>query len=150
MSDTGDGKPKDEGGALERAVFRGLLLFSATALAIWAFGLILSPFLVPILWAICLGAITAPFYRPLAARLRRPKLTALLMVMIVAFVILGPIVLAGFLVIEEATQVDFAPLVAQAKSHFPEVYRAINNVIHGLGLRCLQFHRPRSIKGLYF
>ena len=40
---------------MERAVYRGLLLFAVTFLAIWAFGLILKPFIVAIVYSL-LGA----------------------------------------------------------------------------------------------
>ncbi len=100
-------------------VFRGLLLFAATALAVWAFGLILSPFIVPIAWALCLCATTAGPYRWLVRKTRKPRLAAFLLVLATGAVVLAPMIGISALVVEQANHLDFDPTLKQLKEHMP-------------------------------
>lgn len=104
---------------MERSVYRGLLLFAATLLAIWAFGLILWPFIVPIMWALCLCAVTARPYQALARTWKRPRLASGVMVLATGLVILGPIVLMGMALLDEADSFDPATTIETLKTHFP-------------------------------
>ncbi len=106
---------------IQRGTYRGLLLFAATVGALWAFFLILAPFIVPVAWALCLGAITTHPYRILAARWKKPRLSAAVMVVLTALVILGPVVFVSSMVLEEARSLDFSEAGEQIKEHFPEV-----------------------------
>jgi len=85
-----------------RNVFYGLVLFAATCLTIWGLGLILSPFLLPIAWALCLVTVTGGLYRRMAARTGKPQLCALLMTIGVALGVLVPLVALGGAVVKEA------------------------------------------------
>jgi len=106
---------------MEFQVFRGLLLFAATALAVWAFGLILSPFIVPIAWALCLCATTARPYRWLVRRTGKPRLAAFLMVLATGAIVLAPMAGISALVVEQANHLDFDPTVKQLKEHMPNL-----------------------------
>ncbi len=110
---------------LQRGVFRGLLLFAAVVFALWAFYLILAPFIIPIAWALCLGAVTAHPYRILAAKWKKPRLSAVVMVVLVAVVILGPVVFVSAMVLEEARAIDFREAGEQIKKHFPDVLATV-------------------------
>ncbi len=89
-----------------RSGFLALLLFAAAALTLWALGLILAPFLLPIAWALCLVTLTGGIYRRLAARTRHPRLSAVLMTVLVAVVVVGPLLLLGGVVVREAITVS--------------------------------------------
>jgi predicted PurR-regulated permease PerM len=92
-----------EGGPVTvRSVYYGLVLFAATCLTLWGLGLILSPFLVPIAWALCLVTVTGGLYRRLAARTGRPRLAAFLLTLGVATCVLVPLVALGGAVVGEA------------------------------------------------
>lgn len=106
---------------MEQQVFRGLLLFAAVLLAVWAFGLILLPFVVPIAWALCLCATTAKPYRWLTVKWRRPRLAAFAMVLLTAAVVLLPMVFVGALVIEQASELNFTPTLTNLRTHMPRV-----------------------------
>lgn len=100
-------------------MFRGLLLFAATVLAVWAFGLILAPFIVPIAWALCLCATTARPYGWLAAKWRRPRLAAFAMVLATALVVLVPMIGIGAMVLDQANQFDLDPTRENLQEHMP-------------------------------
>ena len=51
-------RPMNDGPAIDRKAFLALLLVAAVLVSIYAFGLLLSPFLVPIAWAMCLVTVT--------------------------------------------------------------------------------------------
>ncbi len=114
---------------MDRAVYRGLLLFSGTALALWAFTLILLPFIVPIAWALCLFAVTARAYRYLAARSRRPRLVALGMVTLTGALVLGPLIYVAAVFIDQARQVDFSPTIDKLKAEAPEALARIDTIL---------------------
>lgn len=119
---------------MERSVYRGLLLFGATVLAVWAFGQILAPFVGAIAWALCLGAITARPYAWLVGKLRRPRLASGLMVCLTASVILAPLIVVGALVLEEARQIDFAPTKENLRASMPDALAWINAQLERLGM----------------
>ncbi len=87
---------------MERKNYLALLLFAATALTIWAFGLILSPFLVPIAWAMCLVTVTGGLYHRLAKRTGWPRLSAFAMTVAVGAAVLVPVVFVGVTLAQEA------------------------------------------------
>jgi len=112
-------RPDGYRAAMEHQVFRGMLLFSAVLLAVWAFGLILLPFIVPIAWALCLCATTARPYRWLVTRLKKPRLAAFMMVLVTALMVLVPLMLVSVLVIEQANEFDLTPTRAKLEEHLP-------------------------------
>ena len=114
---------------MERSIYRALLLFAATGLVIWAFGLILWPFIVPIMWALCLAAVTTGVYRALARRTGMPRLSALVMVTTTALTILVPLIVAGVLVIDQAKNLSLQPALSRLKEHVPD---AVNTIDKGL------------------
>jgi predicted PurR-regulated permease PerM len=87
---------------LDRPVYLALLLFAATAVVLWALGLILLPFAVPIAWALCMLTVTNGLYRRLARRTGKPRLAALLMTLATALVLMLPIAVIGIAVAKEA------------------------------------------------
>ena len=87
---------------MDRRLYLALLLFGATALVIWAVGLILAPFLVPIAWAMCLVTVTGGNYRRLSRRLGRPRLAAFLMTVGTALAVVVPLVLGASAIAREA------------------------------------------------
>lgn len=125
--------PKLDEQHIQHGVFRGLLLFAGVTIALWAFWLIFRPFLVPIGWALCLGAVTAAPYRWLLRKIRKPGLAALTMVVLVMMVVLGPIILVALLLISEASQVDFGPLFLDLKAQFPQAYATVAEQLESLG-----------------
>lgn len=114
---------------MDRAVYRGLLLFAGTVLALWAFALILRPFLVPVAWALCLYAVTARAYRYLAARMRRPRLVALLMVALTGALVLGPLLYVGAVFVDQAASVDFQPAIEKLKKSAPDLLAKLDRVL---------------------
>ncbi len=120
--------------AMEQQVFRGLLLFAAVLLAVWAFGLILLPFVVPIAWALCLCATTAKPYRWLTLKWRRPRLAAFVMVLLTAAVVLLPMVFVSALVIEQADQFDLSPTREKLEEHLPTVVAWADETLHLFGV----------------
>jgi predicted PurR-regulated permease PerM len=87
---------------VDRRLYLALLLFGATALTIWAIGLILAPFLVPIAWAMCLVTVTGGLYRRLSRRLGRPRLAAFVMTIATALAFVVPLVGVGSAIVREA------------------------------------------------
>jgi predicted PurR-regulated permease PerM len=86
---------------VNRELYFTLLLFAATLLGIYGFLLVLSPFLVAIAWALCLAAVSYPAYLWLRLKLRRPRLAAVLMVVLTAGLILVPLTVVVFSAGEE-------------------------------------------------
>lgn len=87
---------------LDRKLFVALMLVAAVLASIYAFGLLLSPFLVPIAWAMCLVTVTGGLYRRLAARLGRPRLAAFVMTVATAIFLVAPVAYIGSTLVREA------------------------------------------------
>ena len=85
---------------MDRRIYLALLLFAATGLTIWAFGLILSPFLVPIGWAMCLATVTGGLYKRLERWTKKPRFAAFVMTLGTALAVVLPLVVFGSLVVE--------------------------------------------------
>ncbi len=100
-------------------VYRALLLFAATVLAIWAFGLILLPFIVPIAWALCLAAVTARPHAWLRARWKRPRLAAGVMTVATGLVIVTPVIVVSLLLLAEARNLDYQSAVDALEAKAP-------------------------------
>ena len=90
----------------EQNTYRQVMLALIMLATLFALGLILWPFLSPIAWALCLAAISMRAYRVLAAKIRRPRLAALLMVLLVAVLVLVPLVGVGLMLVEEVQALD--------------------------------------------
>jgi predicted PurR-regulated permease PerM len=120
---------------VDRAVYRGLLLFAGTVLAIWAFALILLPFIVPVAWALCIFAVTVKPYRWLAARTRRPRISALLLVLGTGCMVLGPMIYIATVFIDQAGKVNFKPTVEKLKAEAPELLASLDKAL-------VYFERP--------
>jgi len=80
-----------------------LLSVVVVALVYLAFRLF-EPFLLSILWAAVLAAVTYRTYDSLASRLGRPTLSAVLMTLLVFVLIVGPCVLLSIVIANEASQ----------------------------------------------
>lgn len=91
-----------------RNMYLALLLFAATILTVWALGLLLWPFIVPIAWAMCLATVTGGTYRRLASRLGRPRLAATLVTLAVALFVVAPLVVVGGAVAQQAVALSKA------------------------------------------
>ncbi len=85
-----------------RNMYLALLLFAATVLTVWALGLLLWPFIVPIAWAMCLATVAGGLYRRVASRLGRPRLAATIVTLVVAVFVIAPLVVVGGAVAQEA------------------------------------------------
>jgi len=85
---------------------RGLLLvlIAATAIAFYLCYLLFAPFLPILAWALALAVVAHPLNRWLLRHLRRENLTAALAVLIVAVGLIGPAVLAGQAIVQEARE----------------------------------------------
>lgn len=91
-----------------RNMYLALLLFAATILTVWALGLLLWPFIVPIAWAMCLATVTGGTYRRLASRLGRPRLAATVVTLGVALFVVAPLVVVGAAVAQQAVALSRA------------------------------------------
>ncbi|MBL9088044.1 MAG: AI-2E family transporter [Planctomycetia bacterium] len=91
-----------------RNMYLALLLFAATILTVWALGLLLWPFIVPIAWAMCLATVTGGTYRRLASRLGRPRLAATVVTLGVAVFVVAPLVVVGAAVAQQAVALSRA------------------------------------------
>lgn len=85
-----------------RNMYLALLLFAATVLTVWALGLLLWPFIVPIAWAMCLATVAGGLYRRVASRLGRPRLAATIVTLMVAVFVIAPLVVVGGAVAQQA------------------------------------------------
>ncbi len=119
---------------VEHGVFRGLLLFAAVIVALWAFWLIFAPFVIPIAWALCLGAVTTLPYRWLVQKWRKPRLAAVTMTFAVFLVVLGPLVLLCLMLVQEASQIDFQPLIDEVRVTFPDAYGKLTRWLGEVGM----------------
>ena len=118
---------------MERSIYRALLLFGATVLVIWAFFLIFRPFAVPIMWALCLAAVTSIPYRWLARRTGKPKLSAVVMVLTTALTILVPLMVVGVLVVDQAKDMDLGPAITRVSEKVPSAVEWINDGLEWFG-----------------
>lgn len=90
----------------EQQIYRRMMLALIMLATLFALVLILWPFVSPIAWAMCLAAVSMRPYRALAARLQRPRVAALAMVLLVAFLVFLPLVGVGFMLVEEVQALD--------------------------------------------
>jgi predicted PurR-regulated permease PerM len=102
-------------------LYLALLLFAATVLTVWAFVLILSPFLVPIAWAMCLLTVTSGLYARLERRTGRPRLSAFLMTVGVALAVLLPLAVVGLSIVREAKALATKTIAPSAVATTPPV-----------------------------
>ncbi len=122
---------------MDRGLYQTLLLFGATVLVVWGFLLVLSPFLVPIAWALCLAAVTSRPYAALVDRTGRPRLSALLMVVATILVIVVPLAIVLLFAARELSDLGaggIAQWVADVKTGLPRAYEWIDAQLRYLGL----------------
>src|SRR5262245_15624758 len=103
---------------VERKNYLALLLFAATLATVWAFVLILSPFLVPIAWAMCVLTVTSGLHARLAAATGKPRLSAFVMTFAVAVVVVVPLGVVGITIVKEAS--DLASRFAAPSTPSPQ------------------------------
>jgi predicted PurR-regulated permease PerM len=77
-----------------------LLLFAGV---VWLFYRMMAPFLAPIAWGAILVVTVQPLHTRLCKRFRRRGIPALLMTLLVAIVIIVPVILLGFSLVDEAS-----------------------------------------------
>jgi predicted PurR-regulated permease PerM len=87
-------------------VLRWVGLLAATVAALYLCWLMLQPFVEVVLWAVVLVIVFFPIHRRIMARVGSPGWSALLSCLLVIFVILVPLTLLTFAVVNELT--DFA------------------------------------------
>ena len=104
----------------EQQIYRRMLLALIMVATLFAFGLILWPFLSPVAWALCLAAVSMRPYRILATKLKRPRLAAFLMVLIIPTLILIPLVGVGAMLIEEVQAFDIQQIVKSIEAALNE------------------------------
>jgi predicted PurR-regulated permease PerM len=100
---------------LDRKIFLALLLVAAVVATLWAFGLLLAPFLVPIAWAMCLVTVTGGLYRRLEKRTGKPRLSALLMTVATAILLVAPLAYAAATLVREAIDLSKKAIRETAK-----------------------------------
>jgi predicted PurR-regulated permease PerM len=110
-------------------LYRTILLLLAVGLVLWAFGLILAPFLVPIAWAMCFVALTLRPYRALARAWKRPRLAAMVMTVATALGILLPLFLVTYLLFQEASSVDWKSLGTRLREATPGFHDTVNRFL---------------------
>jgi predicted PurR-regulated permease PerM len=90
------------GGFLSRQRMLALVLLAATALGLYVCYRIALPFFPALAWATALAVVAHPVHDWLFARLRKPNLAALVAVMLVAVLLVGPLVLVTQALLSEA------------------------------------------------
>ena len=90
-------------------VLRWIGLLAATLVALYLCWLMLQPFIEVVLWAVVLVIVFFPIHRRIQARVGSPGWSALLSCLLVIFVILVPLTLLTFAVVNELS--DFAQLL---------------------------------------
>lgn len=121
---------------MDRTLYFTLLLFAATLLAVWGFVLVLSPFLAPIAWALCIAAITYAPYLAIRRAWGKPRLTALVMVLLTAVVILVPLGLVVFVAGEELIRMGetgISQWVTDLQEALPRIHTWVNRQLVDLG-----------------
>src|SRR5919199_3462942 len=84
-------------------------LLAATAVALYLCWLMLYPFIEVILWAVVLVIVFFPVHKRIQARVGSPGWSALLSCLLVIFIILVPLTLLTFTVVNEVS--DFAQML---------------------------------------
>jgi predicted PurR-regulated permease PerM len=92
-------------------LLRWVGLLVATILLLWQCWRMLEPFLGVVLWAVVLAIVFFPMHRRIRARVGSPGWSAVLSCLLVIFVILVPLTLLTFAVVNELS--DFAQLLQQ-------------------------------------
>src|SRR5919112_4859011 len=88
---------------------RWLGLLAATGVALYLCWKMLEPFLEVVLWAVVLVIVFFPIHRRILARVGSPGWSALLSCLLVIFVILVPLTLLTFAIVNEVS--DFAKML---------------------------------------
>ncbi|MFH1080580.1 MAG: AI-2E family transporter [Pseudomonadota bacterium] len=83
---------------------QSLLFISLLGLVALAFLYLLKPFLTPLFWAAVIAGIFKPFYDRLLMKLKRPNLSASLMLCLIALIILLPAGIIASLLVTESMQ----------------------------------------------
>lgn len=95
------GAEHDEG-VLTRERVSALALGAATVVAVYISYLLLRPFLPSLAWALTFAVVAAPLYDFLARHVKSRSLAAVLSVVIVAVVVIGPAIFVGDRLVREA------------------------------------------------
>src|SRR5439155_7062961 len=80
------------------------------------FGLIIAPFAVPIAWAMCFVTVTGGFYRRLAARTGKPRLSAFLMTLGVAVAVVAPLAVVVTSLAREAASLSSTVVTVDSRA----------------------------------
>lgn len=83
---------------------RVLVMLAATALGIYLCYRLALPFLPPLVWALTLAVVFAPFHRWLESRLRRPNLAAGVSVLVIGMIVVGLATFVGQRLVMEAAR----------------------------------------------
>jgi predicted PurR-regulated permease PerM len=112
--------------------YRTLLLLLAVGLVLWAFGLILQPFLVSVAWAMCFVALTLRPYRALAKSWGKPRLAAATMTIATGIGIVVPLLMLVLLLLQEATHLSHesvGDLANRLREATPNAYAKANEFL---------------------
>jgi predicted PurR-regulated permease PerM len=97
--------PADQdSGAFTREKLQVVVLLVATALVFALCFIITAPFLPALTWALAIAVITWPVHRRIARRLRKPDLAAGTSVLIITILLIGPVVLIGAQIVNQAVE----------------------------------------------
>lgn len=91
-----------EEGVLTRERVSALALGVATVVAVYVSYLLLSPFLPSLAWALTFAVVAAPLYDFILRRVKKRSLAALISVVIVAVVVIGPAIFVADRLVREA------------------------------------------------
>ena len=100
-----------------------ILLGLATVLFIY----LLKPFFFPLFWATVIAGVVSPLYKRLNAKLNRPNVSALIILLMITFIIILPAGVIGSLLISESLQIYDD--LNRDSSYPEESLRKIMNVI---------------------
>lgn len=78
-----------------RGHVRTLVLLGTTVGGIYLCYRLALPFASPLAWALALAVLFAPLQRRLEARLRRPSVAALMAVLVIGLIVVGPVIFVG-------------------------------------------------------
>ena len=90
---------------MESSKIQNILFFSALAFVTILFLYILMPFFFPIFWAAVFASIFKPLYRKLNGRFNRPSLSATMVILTIALIIILPGSIVGSLLFTESVRI---------------------------------------------
>jgi predicted PurR-regulated permease PerM len=95
---------EEDAGTFTREKLQVVVLLVATALVFTLCFVITAPFLPALTWALAIAVITWPVHRRIARTLKKPDLAAATSVVIITILLIGPVVLIGAQIVNQAVE----------------------------------------------